>query len=201
MLDRIQLPLQILFFGLVLALAFAFIPVMVKLVIGFQVKANAELPVVRSVAALQNKIIWGFWILLALGLAVAIPAAIQDGFFGSTATPAAAADLGPSQGTLTAAPGHESRRHAGRDDAEAPGRRQAECALCRRCRLRLPGRRHRHRLPAMPLLLHLPGEQRSHADRGAFHRHRVAQDVAGRARGGQCGDAGAAEGGGLARRP
>ena len=107
MLDRIQLPLRILFFGLVLALAFSFIPVMVKLVIGFQVKANAELPVVRSVAALQNKIIWGFWILLALGLAVALPAAIQDDFFGSASTPAAAADLGPSQGTLIAAPGME----------------------------------------------------------------------------------------------
>ncbi|HSY88006.1 MAG TPA: hypothetical protein VLA85_15670, partial [Verrucomicrobiae bacterium] len=105
MLDRIQLPLRILFFGLVLALAFSFIPVMVKLVIGFQIKANAELPVVRSVAALQNKIIWGFWILLALGLAVALPAAIQDDFFGSASTPAAAADLGPSQGTLVAAPG------------------------------------------------------------------------------------------------
>jgi hypothetical protein len=107
MLDRIQLPLRILFFGLVLALAFSFIPVMVKLVLGFQVKANAELPVVRNVAALQNKIIWGFWILLALGLAVALPAAIQDNFFGSASTPAAAADLGPSQGTLTAAPGME----------------------------------------------------------------------------------------------
>ena len=78
---------------------------MVKLVIGFQVKANAELPVVKSVAALQTRIIWGFWILLALGLAVALPAAIQDNFFGSASTPAAAADLGPSQGTLVAAPG------------------------------------------------------------------------------------------------
>jgi hypothetical protein len=107
MLERIQLPLRILFFGLVLALAFSFIPVMVKLVIGFQVKANAELPVVKAVAAQQNKIIWGFWILLALGLALALPAAIQDDFFGSASAPAAAADLGPSQGMLIAAPGME----------------------------------------------------------------------------------------------
>jgi len=105
MLNRIQLPLQILFFGLVLGLVFSFIPVMVKLVVGAQVKANGELAVVRGLAAQQNKIIWGFWILLALGLAVALPAAIQDGFFGSAATPAGAADLGPSQGILTAAPG------------------------------------------------------------------------------------------------
>ena len=118
MLDRVQLPLQILFFGLVLALVFAFIPVMVKLVIGVQVKANAELAVVRSLAAQQNKIIWGIWILLALGLAVAIPAAIQDGFFGSASTPAAAADLAPSQGTADRGTGHGSRRHAGRDDAD-----------------------------------------------------------------------------------
>ena len=64
-------------------------------------------PSSKAVAAQQNKIIWGFWILLALGLAVALPAAIQDDFFGSASAPAAAADLGPSQGMLIAAPGME----------------------------------------------------------------------------------------------
>ena len=54
-LDRVQLPLQILFFGLVLGLAFAFIPVMVKLVIGFQVKANAELqPIYEKYSAVTS---------------------------------------------------------------------------------------------------------------------------------------------------
>ncbi|HEX4572349.1 MAG TPA: hypothetical protein VH184_18095 [Dongiaceae bacterium] len=106
MLTDIQLPLQILFLGLVLALALAFVPVMVKLVIGFQLRAgNSDLALVRSAAARQNAIIWALWILMLAGLAVALPAMIRDGFFSAGAAPAEAADLGPSQGTLVAAPG------------------------------------------------------------------------------------------------
>jgi hypothetical protein len=67
-LTDIQLPLQILFLGLVLALALAFVPVMVKLVIGFQLRAgNSDLALVRSAAARQNAIIWALWILMLAG--------------------------------------------------------------------------------------------------------------------------------------
>jgi hypothetical protein len=105
-LTEIQLPLQILFLGLVLALALAFVPVMVKLVIGFQLRAgNSDLPVVRSVAARQKALIWVLWILMLAGLAAALPAMIRDGFLSAGGTPAEAADLGPFQGTLVAAPG------------------------------------------------------------------------------------------------
>ena len=53
-LTEIQLPLQILFLGLVVALALAFVPVMVKLVIGFGLRAgNGDLALVRSAAARQ----------------------------------------------------------------------------------------------------------------------------------------------------
>jgi hypothetical protein len=75
---------------------------MVKLVLAGQVAiGNGDVGIVRAVAAHQTGIVIGFWLFLCLGLAIAIPAAIQDGFFG----PVPAAALGPSQGTLVAAPG------------------------------------------------------------------------------------------------
>ena len=105
-LTELQLPLQILFLGLVVALALAFVPVMVKLVIAFQLRAgNGDLALVRSVATRQKAVIWVLWILMLAGLAVALPAMIRDGFFSAGPAPAEAADLGPSQGTLIAAPG------------------------------------------------------------------------------------------------
>jgi hypothetical protein len=106
LLTDIQLLLQILFLGLVLALALAFVPVMVKLVIGFQLRAgNSDLALARSVAARQKALIWVLWTLMLAGLGAALPAMIRDGFFSAGAAPAEAADLGPSQGTLVAAPG------------------------------------------------------------------------------------------------
>ena len=86
LLTDIQLPLQILFLGLVLALALAFVPVMVKLVIGFQLRAgNGDLALVKSVAARQKMVIWALWILMLAGLAAALPAMIRDGFFSAGA--------------------------------------------------------------------------------------------------------------------
>lgn len=106
-LDQIRLPLQVLFLGLVLGLAFSFIPVMVKLVLRFQVKAGrGEVAVVKAVAAREQTIIWAFWILLAAGLAVAIPAAVENGMFDQAgSTMATATDSANSEGTLVAAPG------------------------------------------------------------------------------------------------
>ena len=92
----LQLPVQILFLGLVLALALAFVPFMVKLVIGAQLKAGeSDKPVVKSLVAGQNAIIWVLWILMLGGLAVASPTMIEDGFF--AASPAAAVDSDPAK--------------------------------------------------------------------------------------------------------
>jgi hypothetical protein len=97
-----QFAAQIIFFGLFLAFGFSCIPLMIKLVLAGQVAiGNGDVGIVRAVAAHQTGIVIGFWLFLCLGLAIAIPAAIQDGFFG----PVPAAALGPSQGTLVAAPG------------------------------------------------------------------------------------------------
>src|SRR5262245_61713389 len=89
----LQLPVQILFLGLVLALALSFVPFMVKLVIGAQQKAgNGDRALVQSLAVRQNAIIWVLWILMLGGLAAALPTMIADGFFASTGSAASPAD-------------------------------------------------------------------------------------------------------------
>ncbi|MGC2412016.1 MAG: hypothetical protein WA459_04885 [Stellaceae bacterium] len=73
---------MILFFGLTVALMFSAIPVMVKLVLGFQVGiGNAGQPVVARFIARERLIIFVIWGLIALGLVIAVPAAIIDGAF------------------------------------------------------------------------------------------------------------------------
>lgn len=78
----IRLTAMILFFGLTVALMFSAIPVMVKLVLGFQVGiGNAGQPVVARFIARERLIIFVIWGLIALGLVIAVPAAIIDGAF------------------------------------------------------------------------------------------------------------------------
>jgi len=77
-----QLAARVIFFGLFLAFGYSVIPLMVKLVFAGQVKiGNADVAIVRALAVRQTKIIVAFWVLISLGLAIAIPAAIHDGFF------------------------------------------------------------------------------------------------------------------------
>jgi hypothetical protein len=77
-----QLAAKIIFFTLFLAFGFSAIPLMVKLVLAGQVGiGNADVGIVRLVAAHETRIVIGFWLFLGLGLAIAIPAAIRDGFF------------------------------------------------------------------------------------------------------------------------
>jgi hypothetical protein len=74
--------MQVVFFGLVVALALAAVPVMVKSVIAAQIVAgNAEVPLIKLVNENQTRIIVAMWALMIAGLAVAIPAAIEDGAF------------------------------------------------------------------------------------------------------------------------
>ena len=72
----------IIFLGLCVALMFSAVPLMVKLVLGFQAAiGNAGRPVIAAVLARERMIVFVLWALLALGLALAIPAAIIDGAF------------------------------------------------------------------------------------------------------------------------
>lgn len=80
--EPLQLPAQVLFLGLVIALALAAVPVMVKAVIAAQVAAgNAQRPMIKAVMANQTRIIVAMWAIMILGTAIAIPAAVQDGLF------------------------------------------------------------------------------------------------------------------------
>ena len=93
---------QVILLGLFLVFGFSCIPLMLKLFIAGQMAiGNGDVGIIRAVAAHQTGIIFCFWQFLGLGLAIAIPAAIQDGFLG----PVPAAALGPSQGKLIATPG------------------------------------------------------------------------------------------------
>lgn len=110
-----QTPAKIVFFTLFVAFGFSLIPLMVRMVlagleaIGRGVNAQPFAPLI----ARPGWIVWPLWLLMAAGLAVALPAAIRAAFFGPAAGPKATvrdsaaeaiAKL-PLQGTLVAAPG------------------------------------------------------------------------------------------------
>jgi hypothetical protein len=77
-----QLAAKIIFFSLFLAFGFSCIPLMVKLVLAGQITiGNADNGIVRLAAAHESRIVVVLWLLIGLGLAIAIPAAIRDGFF------------------------------------------------------------------------------------------------------------------------
>lgn len=99
-------PIAVTFFGLILAFAFSTIPLMLKLVLALQVwLGNAGVPPIKAAIEHQRVIVAAIWAVMALGCAVAIPAAILDGF-GTGGSPFrdVVAHL-PSQGTLVTAPG------------------------------------------------------------------------------------------------
>ena len=73
---------MVVFLGLILALWFSFVPVMVKLVLGFQVwVGNGSHPVIAALVARERIIIFAFWAFYALGLLILGPKAISDGVF------------------------------------------------------------------------------------------------------------------------
>lgn len=105
---------KIVFFTLFVAFGFSLIPLMVRLVlagldaIGRGLNAQPFAPLI----ARPGWIVWPLWLLMAAGLAVALPAAIRAGFFGPDSAPTTARDSAadaiaklPLQGTLVAAPG------------------------------------------------------------------------------------------------
>ena len=79
------LAFQIFYFALFLAFGLSAIPVIVMVVLRGQRGVDAA-PIAAMIRN-QNVIIWTLWILILAGAAVAIPAAVHDGFFDQTATP------------------------------------------------------------------------------------------------------------------
>lgn len=105
--DSLKYPFLAVMFGLLLVFAISAIPLMVGAVLGFQrTIGNENVPLIRTALSGQNIIVFVIWGLMAAGAAIAIPAAIMNGALDTvgpqTSQPQS---LGPSQGTLVAAPG------------------------------------------------------------------------------------------------
>ena len=80
--DRaLQIAVLALMLGLCVALAFSAVPVMVLIVLGFQVRIGNGVPLIRMLIAHQRAIVFVLWGLMAAGLLIAIPAAILGGAF------------------------------------------------------------------------------------------------------------------------
>jgi hypothetical protein len=102
--STVQFAVMIGYFTLFVAFGYSLIPLMVKLVLRGQAAiGNGNVSVVRAAIAHENKIVIAFWVLITLGLAVALPEAIKEGFFASD--PAAVIAATPSRGTVVARPG------------------------------------------------------------------------------------------------
>jgi hypothetical protein len=100
------IPVAVVFFGVLLAWFFSMIPLMLKIVLAVQVGlGNANVPLVKAAIDNQKFIVWGMWAIVGLGCAVAIPAAILDGFGNGSPFAGDALARMPVEGTLVAAPG------------------------------------------------------------------------------------------------
>jgi hypothetical protein len=111
-----ETPAKIAFFTLFVAFGFSLVPLMVALVLGGLDLIGKGLKVqpFQPLISRPGWIVWPIWALMAVGLTVALPAAIRAGFFAhddatSAAQPeqnaAAAIARMPVEGTLVAAPG------------------------------------------------------------------------------------------------
>src|SRR5580700_7355140 len=110
-----QTSAKMFFFTLFIGLAFSLIPLMVRVVLAGLDSIGKSLSVqpFALLIARPGWIVWPLWLLMASGVAVALPAAIRAGFFAPDAGAQTRADDSaahaianmPSQGTLSAAPG------------------------------------------------------------------------------------------------
>lgn len=82
----LQLPAMIVFFALFVIMGFSGLALMIKLLVaGQRWMGNEAHPFVRFLVAHETGIILGFFALCGVGLVIAIPAAMSDGFFGREA--------------------------------------------------------------------------------------------------------------------
>jgi hypothetical protein len=70
------------FFGLFCVLAFSMVPLALRWFLVQQGKiGNAEVGMVRFLQAHEQAVVYGIWGVFVVGLCLAVPAAIKDGFF------------------------------------------------------------------------------------------------------------------------
>jgi hypothetical protein len=95
------------FFALFVAFGFSLVPIVLKVFIrGQRAIGNAEVPMVAGLARHERGVVVGVWLFMLAGLALAVPAAIEDGFFTppGVGPESDAAPMG-TLGTLSARPG------------------------------------------------------------------------------------------------
>lgn len=74
--------LLILWFAIFLLIAFSAVPLMIKLFVYLHTRiGNGEHPVIRWVDTHRWPMVWGFWGVFALGLLIALPTMLREGFF------------------------------------------------------------------------------------------------------------------------
>ena len=82
----LQLPVMIVFFTLFLAMGFSGLALVIRVFVAAQRRiGNTAHPIVRLLAEHDTAIILSLFALCLAGLAIAVPAAIKDGFFGKDA--------------------------------------------------------------------------------------------------------------------
>jgi len=119
--EALQTPMRIVFFTIFIVFAFSLVPTLVKVFVAGQgAIGNADKGFIQLIARHQVGVIFAIWVIWIMGIAVALPAMINSGFFtdlgGGTSPTTGGADNSdaeiareiaatPVQGTLVAAPG------------------------------------------------------------------------------------------------
>lgn len=73
---------KVFYFVLFCILGFSLVPLAIRLFISLQTRiGNAGSFLVQTIQANEQSVVFGVWILFVIGLCIAVPAAVKDGFF------------------------------------------------------------------------------------------------------------------------
>jgi hypothetical protein len=99
-----ETPVKIFAFAAFVAMGLSAMPLLLRLFLaGQRHLGNAEHPLVRALAGHETLVVVGFWSMCLVGLAIAVPFAMKDGFFGPGARAWLETSLaGRSRGVLVA---------------------------------------------------------------------------------------------------
>lgn len=88
--------LLVLWFAVFLLIAFSAVPLMIKLFVHLQIRiGNGEHRVIRWLAGHRWPMTFAFWGVFALGLLIALPTMLREGFFNPESTGPATAPIAP----------------------------------------------------------------------------------------------------------
>jgi hypothetical protein len=73
---------KLFYFALFCVLGFSLVPLLLRYFISAQIRiGNGEFFLIKWIQAHEKGVIYGFWSLFVIGLCIALPAAIKNGFF------------------------------------------------------------------------------------------------------------------------